>query len=300
MMARARYVAPSTRAMILTSLLAACGSYDNASKAPGTGGTSSTGGASTGGTSTGGTSTGGVNATGGVATGGTMSTPTGGSSPTGGQAPNGGSGGGEGGASGGGTGKGACTETAPCGGDPVGTWISESCEIAIGGKTDVGPVGIGCKSADVKGSITVIGAFTVTADGKYTDATTTKGTAAFELEKACLEVSGFQASCDRLAFETIGLTKVVCVDNAMTAGCSCTATIEQAGNMAWIALAPSTYGPEGSKGTYTAADNKLVATTEFSDVAEYSYCVAGDTMSVTPITPSTVGTFTGPIVFKKQ
>jgi hypothetical protein len=140
----------------------------------------------------------------------------------------------------------------------------------------------------------------VTADGKYTDATTSKGTAAFELEKACLEVSGFQTSCDRLGFETIGLTKVVCVDNAATGGCSCTATIEQPGNMAWVALAPSTYGPEGSKGTYTAADNKLTATTEFSDVAEYSYCVAGDTMTVAPITPSNVGTFTGPIVFKKQ
>jgi hypothetical protein len=292
MKARARNVAPSMRAMLLTSLLAACGSYDNASKGPGTGGAPSTGGASTGGAATGGASTGGA------ATGGAM--PTGGASSMGGQAPNGGSGGGGGGASGGGNGKGACTDVAPCGGDPVGTWISESCEIAIGGKTDVGPVGIGCKSADVKGSITVIGAFTVTADGKYTDATTTKGTAAFELEKACLEVSGFQASCDRLAFETIGLTKVVCVDNAMTAGCSCTATIEQAGNMAWIALAPSTYGPEGSKGTSATAGNTLTLTTEFSDAAEYSYCVAGDTMSVTPITPSTVGTFTGPIVFKKQ
>jgi hypothetical protein len=298
MMARARYVAPSTRAMILTSLLAACGSYDNASKAPGTGGTSSTGGAATGGASTGGASTGGVKATGGAATGGAM--PTGGASPMGGQAPNGGSGGGEGGASGGGTGKGACTEAAPCGGDVVGTWTSESCEIAIGGKADLGPVGIGCKSADVKGSITVIGGFTLTADKKYTDATTTKGTAAFELEKACLEVSGFQATCDRLGFEPIGLTKVACVENAATGGCSCTATIEQPGNMAWIVLATSMYGPEGSKGTYTTADNKLVTTTEFADAAEYSYCVAGDTMTVTPITPSNVGTFTGPIVFKKQ
>jgi hypothetical protein len=300
MMARARYVAPSTRAMLLTSLLAACGSYDNASKGPGTGGTSSTGGAATGGASTGGAATGGVKATGGAATGGAMSMPTGGASPAGGQAPNGGSGGGEGGASGGGTGKGACSETAPCGGDAVGTWVSESCEIAIGGKSDLGPVGLGCKTADVKGSITVSGSFTVTADGKYTDATTTKGTAAIELEKACLEVSGFGVTCDRIGLETVGITQLTCVDNAQTGGCSCTATIDQPGNMAWIVRETSMNAPEGSKGTYTAADNKLVTTTEYEAVTEYSYCVAGDTMTVTPITPSNVGMFTGPIVLKKQ
>lgn len=286
MMARARYVAPSTRAMLLTCLLAACGSYENTSKGAGTGGTSSTGGAATGGSSTGG-----AKPTGGVATGGAMSM------PTGAQAPNGGSGGGT---SGGGTGKGACSDAAPCGGDAVGTWMSQSCEIAIGGKTDLGPVGLGCKTADVTGSITVSGGFTVTADGKYTDATTTKGTAAIELEKACLEVSGFGTTCDRIGLETIGLTKLACVDNAQTGGCSCSATIEQPGNMAWIVLASSMNAPEGSKGTYTAADNKLVTTTEFGDATEYSYCVAGDTMTVTPISPSNVGTFTGPIVLKKQ
>jgi hypothetical protein len=296
MMARARYVAPSTRAMLLTSLLAACGSYDNASNGTATGGAPSTGGSSTGGAATGGASTGGAKPTGGAATGGDMST--GGASPTGGQPPNAGSGGG--GASGGGTGKGACTEAAPCGGDAVGTWTSESCEIAIGGKSDLGPVGLGCKSAVVSGSIVVSGTFTATADGKYTDATTTKGTAAIELEKACLEVSGFGTTCDRIGLETIGLTKLTCLDNAQTGGCSCTATIEQPGNMAWIVLASSMNGPEGSKGTYTAADNKLVTTTEFGDATEYSYCVAGDTMTVTPISPSNVGTFTGPIVFKKQ
>ena len=296
MMHRARYVAP-TSAMLLTSLLAACGSYDNPSKNA-TGGAPSTGGAATGGSATGG-ATGGT-ATGGAPTGGVMSTPTGGAAPNGGQAPNGGSGGGGGGASGGADGKGACADAAACGGDPVGTWMSQSCEITISGKSDLAAVGIGCREADVTGSITVTGGFTVTADGMYADATTTKGTATMELEKACLEVSGFGATCDRLGFETIGLPGVLCVDNAQTMGCTCTVPINQPGNMAWIVLASSMNPSEGIKGTYTAADNKLVTTTEFGDATEYSYCVAGDTMTVSPITPSNVGTFTGPIVFKKQ
>lgn len=296
MMHRARYIAPSTRAMLLTSLLAACGDYDNPSKGNATGGAPSTGGASTGGNATGG-ATGGT-ATGGVATGGAM--PTGGAAPSGGAATNGGSGGGEGGTSGGSDGKGACTDAAPCGGDPVGTWMSQSCEIAISGKADLAAVGLGCRSADVMGSITVTGGFSVTADGMYTDATLTKGTATIELEKACLEVSGFGTTCDRVGFETIGLPRAVCVDNAQTMGCTCTVPIEQPGNMAWIVLATSMNPTEGIKGTYMAADNKLVTTTEFGDETEYSYCVAGDTMTVSPITPSNVGTFTGPIVLKKQ
>ncbi len=296
MMHRARYIAPSTRAMLLTSLLAACGSYDNPSKGMATGGAPSTGGASTGGSATGGAT--GGSATGGATTGGV----TGGamSMPTGGAAPNGGSGGGEGGASGGGDGKGACADAAACGGDPVGTWMSQSCEITISGKADLAAVGLGCRTADVTGSITVTGGFTATADGMYTDATTTKGTATIELEKACLEVSGFGTTCDRVGFETIGLPRTVCVDNAQTMGCTCTTPIEQPGNMAWIVLASSMNPPEGIKGTYMAAENKLVTTTEFGDQTEYSYCVAGDTMTVSPITPSNVGTFTGPIVFKKQ
>jgi hypothetical protein len=290
---RRRLVAASLNTIVFTWLLAGCGSYDDGSpKATGgAGGTAPTGGAApTGGTS-GAAPTGGTSGT--APTGGTSGTaPTGGSGgsgPTGGTS---GSGGAPTGGSGGSGAQPACTDVEPCGGDLVGAWTAASCPQAVSGMADLTLLGIGCTMVPATGSITVSGTWTGMAGGMYTDNTTTSGQLAMELPAACLEVSGFMAECDRLVFDPIGLTSVVCVDNAATMGCTCTATINQMGGIGAISRDAST------SGTYTTADNKVVMSALEVDT-EYSYCVAGNTLTMKLSSPSTIGMIAGPIVLTK-
>jgi hypothetical protein len=188
---------------------------------------------------------------------------------------------------------------AACGGDVVGTWSAIGCEITISGMTDVSAAGIGCTAAPVTGSMTVSGTWTAKADGMFADATVTKGEAVIKLARECLMVSGTVSRCDRIPFDPIGLPSVMCVDDAATGGCTCTATINQYGGMAALSADSAFNGPEGSKGTYTAADNKVVTTVE-GVATEYSYCVAGSTMTMNLTTVTRVGTLTGPVVLQKQ
>jgi hypothetical protein len=291
MMHGARFIA--TNAIVCSWVLSGCVSYYNSSNGAATGGTTSTGGT----TATGGTTP----ATGGTtpATGGT-SPATGGVSSKGGQTgdtggtPSGGSGGG----SGGGTGEVSCSDVPACGGEVVGTWKAASCEIKIGGMADMGSTGLGCAKAPVVGSLKVSGTWTATADGKFTDATTTTGTAVIELEKACLSISGFGTTCDRIPLDPMGLTSVVCVDNPANEGCTCTATINQAGGMSAITIDSAFNPPEGSSGTYKTAENKL--TTTAGVYTEYSYCATGNTLTMNLVTAIPVGTLTGPVVLQKQ
>jgi hypothetical protein len=120
----------------------------------------------------------------------------------------------------------------------------------------------------------------------------------FELAAICLEVSGFTAKCDRLSFETIGLLNVACVDNTETMGCTCEATIEQYAGMGHIANASLNNDSSGTTGTYTAADNTLATVTEDGASVDYSYCVAGNTMTM-KVTSVGALTVTGPIVLQK-
>ncbi|HEX6277073.1 MAG TPA: hypothetical protein VFZ53_28725 [Polyangiaceae bacterium] len=284
---RSRLVAASLNTIVFTWFLAGCGSYDD-NTPKGTGGTSGT--APTGGTS-------GTAPTGGAS----GSTPTGGTGPTGGTAGSGGSGptggmsgsGGTGaGGSGGGGAQPSCSEVPACGGDLVGAWTAASCPQTVTGMADLTLLGIGCTMVPVTGSLSVSGTWTGMAGGMYTDNTTTSGQAVLELPAICLEVSGFMAECDRLVFDPIGLNSVVCVDNAATMGCTCTATINQMGGIGSISLDAST------SGTYTTADNKVVMTA-LEVNTEYSYCVAGNTLTMNLTTPSKIGTIGGPIVLTK-
>ena len=285
---RGRFVAVSANMMVVAWLLAGCGSYDDPAK-------NGTGGAS------GSTSTGGMS---GTATGGTGGAGTSGSSGTGGQAGSGGSAP-TGGAGGAGTGAGGsggggpidCTDLAPCGGDVIGTWAAASCELTVSGMADIALAGLGCTMAPATGSLLVSGTWTASAGGTYMDDTTTTGQVVHELAAACLMVSGFATTCDRVVLDSIGLPSPEppaqqCVDNDATEGCTCTTTINQHGGLAQISISAPT------SGTYTTSGNELVRTADGVDT-EYSYCVAGNTLTVTPGTASAAPTM-GPIVFQKQ
>lgn len=322
-----RFVAVGACTAMSACLFTGCGSYDNPAKGTGgaggatTGGTGGSTGGATGGTggssgaATGGSggATGGSSGSGGAPTGGSGGT-TGGSSgsgaqagsgasgaPAGGSSGSGGSAGMDGagaaGTSGGGAGQVACTDVAPCGGDLLGTWSAAGCDMAVTGTANLTAAGIGCVSAPVAGSIQVTGTWTGMAGGTFTDATTTTGQVKLELEAACLMISGFMGTCDRLSFDSTGLVGATCVDNTTTMGCTCTVPINQAGGLGAIGLEAS-LGNAGS-GTYMTEDNKVVTTAMGIDT-EYSYCVSGSRLVMTLSIPSNVGTLMSPIVLQAQ
>jgi hypothetical protein len=158
-------------------------------------------------------------------------------------------------------------------------------------------LGLGCPSGQItSGSLQVTGTWTADACGMYTDNTTTTGQQTIELPPSCLTVSGFVTTCDRVSDpfgDTLGYDSVTCVDNEETQGCTCQATIDQQGGLGLVSFFPP------ATGSYTATGNSLVTTAEATDT-EYSYCIAGNTMTLTLETLGKTGTVMGSIVLQKQ
>jgi hypothetical protein len=203
-------------------------------------------------------------------------------------------GGGLPGAAGSGGGEASCSNVTPCGGDLVGTWnVTSSC-LTVSGDLSVWYLGLDrCESVPVTGILEVTGTLTANADGTYSDNTTTRGEEQIDLPSACLEISGTRTTCARISapLSSIGFASVGCADNAATGGCTCSATIDQAGGIGAAPMYPS------ASGAYTAAGSTLMTTT---DEQEYSYCVSETTLTVTPLSPDATGTLTGTVVLQRQ
>ena len=248
-------------------LLAGCADYDESDGDSATGGSAGLGGATDVGGSAG--QTGDSGGTGGAATGGT------------GGAATGGTGGGEA----------SCTNVTACGGDVVGTWnVTSSC-LTVTGEVDVMGFGLGCTSAPVTGSLQVSGTWTANGDGTYSDETNTSGNETLDLPASCLNVSGTTTTCDRISgpLMALGYAAVECLD-ATSGGCTCAATVQQTGGIGLVV----TYAP--ASGNYTASGN--VITTASGDL-QYSYCVSGSALTMTPQSESPKTT-TGTVVLQKQ
>jgi hypothetical protein len=131
----------------------------------------------------------------------------------------------------------------------------------------------------VNGALQTLGTFTLTAEGTYTDNTTTTGSVTFPLAPECLSVSMVPVSCDRIGgiFMAAGWKNGSCTPAGD--GCNCSLSVEQHGGMG--AILPFTE-PMGS---YTTADNTLTCSN-----ASYSYCASADTLTVTPSMSSLTGT----------
>jgi hypothetical protein len=187
-----------------------------------------------------------------------------------------------------------CNNVMPCGGDVVGTWNVTGACLAVSGALDTTSFSLGdtC-SATVTGALDVSGTWTANADGTYTDGTTVTGSETVEMTADCKELSGTATTCNRLTgpFEAGGYATVECVDNATTGGCTATTTIDQAGG---IGVAP---GYPLTEGNYTTAGNTL---TIEAGTQEYTYCVSGTTLTLTPVIAALTGTVTGSVVLQKQ
>jgi hypothetical protein len=206
-------------------------------------------------------------------------------------ASSGGGGGSGGGGSGGGSGgstQAKCPSGTSCGGDVVGTWnVTSSC-LTLSGDMDGYALYLGCAKVPVTGSLSVTGSWTVNANGTYSDNTTTTGSMTFPLSASCLTVSSTPVECSKMssAFTAAGWATASC----STSGgqCTCSATANQKGGIGVI------YPNASESGSYTTSGGDL----SVDDEMHYSYCVAGDTVTLTP--KSAVLPLTGTIVLQKQ
>ena len=256
--------------------LAACGGFSadpaaqgGGSGTPATAGSSGSGGSGVAGSGMGGTA-------GGMATGGS-----GGSGGSGGARPE--------------PPKAMCTDVTACGGEVAGVWFASSSCLPLTGTADISSFGLGCKMVMAMGKLEVTGNWTLGADGKIADNTTTTGDVAMEMPMECLDISGTKTTCDRLPRQlaSLGLKEAVCVDSTVTTGgCTCNGKLNQMGSMGHIAF------DQLKMGTYTTADNKLK--TMGVDNIEYDYCVQGDILTVTPKVAPNLGVLNGTVVFQKQ
>ena len=183
----------------------------------------------------------------------------------------------------------SATSVTPCGGHVVGTWTAASSCLNVSGEVALSPYGLGCPSAPVTGSLSVTGTWTANADGTYSDDTTTSGSEQLALAASCLVVSSTPVLCSGLGsylMSSLGYSSVTCT-GAASGVCNCSATVQQAGGMGLVSVGPSTAG------TYTAAGNVIRTS---SQGAQYTYCVSGNTITMTP--ESTGPTVTGAIALQ--
>jgi len=122
----------------------------------------------------------------------------------------------------------------------------------------------------------------------YTDNTVTKGTMKFPLSKACLTVSSVLTECSKMAtlFPVQGWAKTTtCSSDG--GQCNCTAQADQTGSLGVVFQNASTTG------SYTSSSGGLNADGE----VDYSYCVSGDTLTLTP--KPTILPLIGTVVLQK-
>ena len=215
----------------------------------------------------------------GGATGG--NTGSGGSTATGGGVGTGGSSSGTGGGA-------SCPSGTACGGSVIGSWnVTSSC-LALSGDMDVSLASLGCKTVPVTGSLHVTGTWIANSNGTYTDNTVTSGSVTFPLAAACLSVSSVNVACDKAAgaITALGWATATC-SNDSSGHCSCTATANQSGGIGVVSPWAMT------SGNYTTSGSSLNTDT----TVDYSYCVSGNTLTVTP-TP-TILPISGTVVLQK-
>ena len=248
-------------------------------------GGSPSGGAGSGGNPSGGAGNGGGNPSGGAGSGGNPSGGAGNGGNTGGRAGSGGSPA-SGGSSGGNSQPGSCPNGSTCGGDVVATWnVTSSC-LNLSGNWDVSQF-VGCPSVPVTGSMHVIGTWTANAKGTYTDNTTTTGSIKFPLAASCLMVSSVKVDCSNMGSAFTATGWVTTCSSDASGQCSCSAEANQTGGIGVVSMYAS------DSGTYTTSGSGL----NIDGNVDYSYCVSGSTLTLTP--KPTILPVTGTVVLQK-
>ncbi len=200
-----------------------------------------------------------------------------------------------GGASGSGGGSGGSTQAncpagQTCGGDLKGTWtVSSSC-LTLSGNMDGFALYLGCQNVPVTGSLKVTGTWTANSDGTYADNTTTTGSMTFALSSSCLTVSSTPVACSKISgvFTAAGWDTATCSSDS-SGQCSCSLAANQKGGIGVI------YPNASDSGAYTTSSGSGVL--KVDEEMNYSYCVSGDSLTLTP--KYEVLPVTGTIVLQK-
>jgi hypothetical protein len=176
-------------------------------------------------------------------------------------------------------------------------------------------VGVSCTSGavSVSGGTEVLGKWTATSQGTFTDETHTKGVLRLTLPDTCLMVGSDKLSCDNLGglIQNAGFLKVECIDPFYDPssieysgretepdgtrplsglGCTCKANVDYSGGMGAISSSPPV------NALYKVANNDITLSGDGVDYV-YPYCVDGDQLTLTP--PNTFGEVIGSIILKK-
>jgi hypothetical protein len=202
--------------------------------------------------------------------------------------------------------------------------VVSSC-LKVSGSYDLSNLDIGCKSAEVTGLRELMGTWKANVDGTFTDHTYIKGFESWTMELSCLvlppggvvistkpprqSIPGalpeFGAGplepveCEieefvpYRALQAFTIPTATCIDRP-AGGCACDVRIEQqpTDNQAGIGFGLR-YQDLQPTGRYTISGNTLT----LGDTLNYSYCVSGDSLTLSP--QSTSPTLTGTIVLKK-
>jgi hypothetical protein len=154
---------------------------------------------------------------------------------------------------------------------------------------DVSLSGLGCKTVPATGTLQVTGTWTANKDGTYTDGTTTTGTLTFPLADSCLTISSVATPCAKIGsiFTALGWAKADCSNNA-SGKCNCSVTANQPGGIGVVTPWAS------NDGDYTKSSSGL----NTDEHADYSYCVSGTTLTLTP--KPTFQPVTGTIALQKD
>jgi hypothetical protein len=153
--------------------------------------------------------------------------------------------------------------------------VTSSC-LNVAGNFDGTLASLGCPTVPVTGTVEVTGTWTLTADGKYTDNTTTKSSVTFPLDSSCLTVSSIKVECSKMSGAIAALGWNTCECSIDAAGkCSCLAQTTQSGGIGVVSPWAS------GSGTY-AKSGSTISIDETNDMVKYSYCISDTKLTLTP------------------
>lgn len=154
----------------------------------------------------------------------------------------------------------------------LGTYEVKSSCLTFSGDMDTMPGSLECRWMPVVGTLEVTGTWIAKSNGSYDDKTTTKGKISFSLTPECLKVSRADVKCVDMgyAFTTLGWKSVVCAEkNGL---CDCAGTTELKGGLGTASPFASETGDYETSGSTLSLDKAV----------EFSYCVDGDKLTLTP------------------
>lgn len=182
----------------------------------------------------------------------------------------------------------ACSNTTPCGGNPIGSWnVTAECLKATS------MVGFSCGPvSDHIAETFVTGTLTLNADSSYTSSFTVSLSESGTVPFACLTTAGTDCAVLAQVIEPANSWSSSCSNS--NGGCSCRSTYQGT--------------PSNDNGTYSLSGNYMTTVstvlTTPGETTQYSFCVSANGGQLT-LTPSLVApwytTFeTGSLVFTKQ